>query len=195
MSRSKKVLTDFDIECRKKAASRVKALTKSENTTYKKLADSLGIAESSVRNYASGRRTMRYDAARLFEAKTGIIYLYWTGETDCKTWSDYQSEQEKAESEGQAAYFADERRQEEQLKTLFSRCGFEYENLSRIPGFDFSKDAAWPNKLTSIGSPTISACFTDEELESIFSRLHDVVELECFKKSADGRATRPTKQN
>lgn len=58
MGRRKKVLTDMERVYRQKSAERVKALKDERHTTYKDLAESIGISEATIRNYAHQRSAM-----------------------------------------------------------------------------------------------------------------------------------------
>lgn len=188
MGRSKKILTDYEYECRKRASKHIEALIKKESTTIKQLADDLGVEESTLRNYMKARTSMRPSIAQVFANKKGFIPAYWMGETDCETWKDYQEEHERARDEGEGAYYAELKRRQEELSKLFYRFGFSYTDISHTAKFDFQDFIANaphidPNIITSLSTPKLSASFTDEELQIIFDRMHDVVELAIYKKA------------
>lgn len=190
MKNSEKVLTDSKIDLtddvimqREKTADHVKALIKKENYTVQMLADLVGASPATIRNYTHGRTSMSADIAKLFETKVGYIHPYWTGETDAKTWIEYQAELDRAEAIGAEEYYAAEQKEEELLTALFSRCGYRFENLSNMSGFDFTPDAKWPNRITALDDSEMVACFDDKELNGIIEKMHDIIALECFRKN------------
>lgn len=183
MGRKAKILTEFEKECRKKSADRLKALKDEQRITYKTLAENIGVAEATVRNYVHLRSTMNREIAHSFQQYTGIIWQYWIGETDCKTLEEYQIEQFEAASEAYNEIQEDERRRIGLYRAIFDSCGFQYENVSYTPAYEFNPEAEGSHRITNRDAPKITAVFSDSEINDLFSRLHDMIEFECYKKS------------
>lgn len=183
MGRRKKVLTELERVYRQKSAERVKALKDERHSTYKDLAESIGISEATIRNYAHQRSAMDSSVARLFQEYTGIIWPYWIGETDCRTWEEHQIEQFEAASEAYAEMQEEELQRIEQYKALFTVCGFQYENLALSPAYEFDPQAAAPHCIIGKNTPALSVKLNDTELNSLVDRLRAAIELECFLKS------------
>ena len=195
MARSKKILTEYDRECQKRMAEHVQTLIKKKSATIKQLADDLGVAESTLRNYAKGRTVMRPSIAQVFADKNGSIPAYWLGKTSCETWEDYRKEQaaleisadmERAIDAGEDAYYTELKRREKELSQLFSKLGFSCKDTSGSAAYDFQDIAAnaahnAPYIITSLSAPELSASFTEEELQGIFERMRNVIDLELFK--------------
>lgn len=189
MGRRKKVLTDTELEYCRKSANRVKALKNEKHITYKELADSLGIAEATVRNYAHQRSRMSASVARLFQELTGIISPYWTGEADCKAWDEFQMDQFEAACDAYAEIQEAEQLQAERFCALFDICGFRYENLSLIPAYEFGEQLSGSHRITSKSTPDITADLNDTELKAIITRLSAEIELECFLKAKKAKSS------
>lgn len=181
MSRSKKVLTTDDIKRRKKSAERVKALKNEMNISYKTLAVRLDLSEATIRNYVHLRSTMDGKAARLFQKLTGTIWPYWTGDTDCKSWDEYDIKQEMILDEALNEYEREQQAKEESYKALFTLCGFIYSKLSGAE-YEFNPTATCPHRIkeTTTG---ITAMLNDSELQALIVRLRSTIQLECFIKS------------
>ena len=175
--KSKKRITDFVNECKRSKLSLIE------------IADKIGITEGSLRNYQTGRNYISVPTAELFEKSTGFICEYWLGLAD-----EHITVAEREEE--LAARYPDEwnaveDKSEEIAKerttiAFFEKCGFKYENLYLHPSaFEFSglSDgcACEPHRIENIMQKTVCT-FTDEELTALFSKISDLIELECFKK-------------
>ena len=184
MSRSKKVLTADDIKRREKSAERVKALKNEMKISYKTLADRLDLSEATIRNYAHLRSTMDSKAARLFQKLTGTIWPYWTGDTDCKSWDEYDIEQEMILDEALNEYEREQQAKEESCKSLFTLCGFIYSKLSGTAGaeYELNPNATGPHRIKD-NTTGITATLNDSELQALIDRLRSTIQLECFIKS------------
>lgn len=173
MGRKPKVTTEYEKEQRKKTGERIKALAKREHITQIKLAESLGISVSTIGNYIRGTYPMDREVAKTLESMTGIISYYWLGETDCLTWEEYSLEQFAS-----AVDRHEELQKEKQIlidkrKSLFSLIRFQYE----------VSDSYSLHQITSNSTPSLTASFSDTEIQSLFSKLQEVIELEVFKKA------------
>ena len=175
--KSKKRITDFVNECKRSKLSLIE------------IADKIGITEGSLRNYQTGRNYISVPTAELFEKSTGFICEYWLGLAD-----EHITVAEREEE--LAARYPDEwntveDKSEEIAKerttiAFFEQCGFRYKNLLLHPtAYEFSGLSGdcfcAPHRIENV-KRSAECYFTEEELSDLFSKVHDLIELECFKK-------------
>lgn len=188
MARKKIELTPAEVSRREKSKQRVSAfLSESEYPIYR-IAQKMGISDSTLRNYKRGTTYISDNIASVFQNHTGIVRDYWTGRTDIRTIEDWKVAQEEErrtiydDSWNAVDPTAEEKRHTViQNTALFERCGFTYSNLSGT-AYEFLQNADGEHKITSASDPSLSVSFTDEELERIINRMHELIESECLKK-------------
>lgn len=199
MARTRKKLTDEELERRRKSQERIAAYLAEKGISRQGLANRVSCSEGTIRNYLTGRSYMTGQMALLFEQKTGIIGEYWLG------WVDYKTPQEREEERKNIIYdssewnavdsvLVEQHRIDAQNAAFFARFGFSYENLTATPGalefagLDDQAKAVKSFRLASLTDQGLSASFTESELQAVFDRLHDtlhgMIELECYRKAA-----------
>ncbi|MBR3187559.1 MAG: hypothetical protein IKF59_05945 [Lachnospiraceae bacterium] len=114
-----------------KTRQRIKALIagngKTAKTTIKGLADDLGIGESSLRGYISGRQLLSQRVADKLYKLTNTPAAYWMGEADSYTREEYMKELQKhAQEQGDTLKRETDRILEER-EILFQQLGYRYE--------------------------------------------------------------------
>lgn len=192
------------------AGKHIKAYRTSHNWTQVKCAEEWEIEEITVRRYEGnaklvlGQQRTCYPVsktrAKKIAAKTGIIYPYWMGETECKTWNEYYAEIEQSESQDMADYIKEKSEELEQRRILFNKCGYHYKFLEGAI-YDFSECSSpsdstmiyqsyHPHQLTSFEEPDKHYYFNQTELDALISQMKDMIVLACFKKN---RATQQLK--
>ena len=179
------------------AGEHVKTYRESQNWTQAKCAEEWGVEEITIRRYegnakiALGQHRKYYpiskSRAKEIERKTGIIYIYWMGETECKTWKE---EFERCEN----IDFGDDPKwkEVEQRQIMFYNCGYRYELLhdaahdfsecSPVPDSDIVYQSYHPHQLTSFQEPDKHYYFNQEELDALINQLKDTIAFACFKK-------------
>lgn len=156
--------------------------------TQQEAADALGISVATLKRYIACETIPSENYAKAMETATGIIYPYWMGETECKTWIEYYTEIEKCESEGMEKYD----REIEQRQIMFYNCGYRYELLHDAV-HDFAEcgsdsdstiiyQSYHPHQLTSFQEPDKHYYFNQEELDALINQLKDTIAFACFKK-------------
>lgn len=171
--------------------------------TQKEAAEALGISLATLKRYIICEKTPSKNYAKAMETATGIIYPYWMGETECKTWIEYYAEIEKCEYEGMVEYEQEIAEEVERRRILFSRLGYRYESLEddnklmtalflpvstqKITYADAQQYyiAAHPHKLTSLYAPEKSYYFDQKELNDLLNQLGDIIAFACFKKDSN----------
>lgn len=183
---------------------------RNKNSTRKKLtqqeaADALGISLPTLKRYEKGETAPSESYARDMEKETGIIYKYWMGETECKSWNEYYAEIEKTESQGANDYIKAKSEELEQRRILFNRCGYHYKFLdgtvydfaecSPTPDSSIIYHSYHPHQLTSFEEPDKHYYFNQEELDDLISQMKDMIVLACFKKERATQQMRGGSQN
>lgn len=197
MGRKKVELTKEEMAIREKSKKRISFYIESgmkSGVSRSKIAKTLGVSEGSLRNYQTGRHYISVFNAEQFEKKTGYVCEYWLGLTDkCVTVAERDNEAAKEvamydldEWNAVDDSYREQKRDEKATAVFFEKCGFKYENLYLHPSaFEFSglSDgcACEPHRIENIMQKTVCT-FTDEELTALFSKISDLIELECFKK-------------
>lgn len=182
--RKKKESSTSDMARREKVAQRIKALHAESSETYASLAQKIGVAESTLRNYSTGRSRITKSNAELIANYTNTPALYWTGETDCKSFEQYYAEclaLSQIDDVGLKQYSENRAKELYAITSFFSLCGFDYENLEATAE-EFTPHSKGPHKIVCRTNPGISAQFFDAELQEVFDRVKSLVELECYKK-------------
>lgn len=192
MGRSKKILTEFDIECRKKTGLRLEALKKERGYSIVSLAKELHINDSTLRNYMKGRKGLDPDVAAELERKFGKIALYWSGQTDTTTWAAYYREQAQIEGAAAEEYAAMVSAEIKELSNFFSYLGYNYQNVSGSAEYDFAvflsqspyKNICGPHCISDskaeAGTPVY---LSQEDLDTLLAQLRDTIGYFCYKKS------------
>lgn len=168
--------------------------------TQQEAANALGISLPTLKRYEKGETTPSESYAKGMEKETGIIYKYWMGETECKTWNEYYTEIEKCELQGMGDYIKEKSEELEQRRILFNKCGYHYKFLEGAI-YDFSECSSpsdstmiyqsyHPHQLTSFEEPDKHYYFNQTELDALISQMKDMIVLACFKKD---RATQQLK--
>lgn len=177
------------------AGKHIKAYRKSQNWSQEKCAEEWGTSEATIRRYeanikiAPGQKQEFHPVsertAKKIEEKTGIIYPYWMGETECKTWGEEIEWQEWIAEDPEIAEL-------EQRRIMFYECGYHYELLhdaahdfsecSPVPDSDIVYQSYHPHQLTSFQEPDKHYYFNQEELDALINQLKDTIAFACFKK-------------
>lgn len=197
------------------AGKHIKAYRKLHDWSQIKCAEEWGVEEITIRRYEGnakltlGQQRTCYPVseirAKKIEAKTGIIYPYWMGETECKTWNEYYAEIEKSESQSVDDYIKAKSEELEQRRILFNRCGYHYKFLEGAV-YDFAEcsttsdssmiyQSYHPHQLTSFEEPDKHYYFNQEELNALISQMKDMIVLACFKKERATQQMRGGSQN
>lgn len=162
-------------------------------------AEALGVSLATLKRYENGETIPSEKRASEMEKCTGIIYPYWMGETECKTWKEFWEEDERRRFAGMEEHEKMIEADREQKRILFSRCGYQYKYLegapydfaSLLPDTDKDKEsllykACHPHELTDFNIPDKHYYFDQSELEALISNLQDVIAFACFKKEKKG---------
>ena len=182
----------------KKSQERIAAYfdwVRKRGITQQKVAEEWGLSLKTLGNYIHGRSYISQECADIFEEHTQILAGYWRGLTDHKTEKEMLEEWAIVGEDENAANdpnIEEQHQRDLENKSFFARCGFSYTDLLIPPGpFEFTglhnpSESMKSYRLTSISDPSLSADFTETELEGVFSRLqdtlHSLIELECYRK-------------
>lgn len=171
------------------------------NSTGKKMsqeeaAEALGISVSSLKRFENGSHAPSARAAKVMQSFTGIIYPYWKGETDCKTWEAYKHERIVAAQADKKDKEYRKTLQEEinRRETLFASCGYRYTYLTSAqvdfagidPANEYS-DATEQHCIASFQNLSQKTYLSTNELEALITELRETIAFTCFKKGRNAK--------
>lgn len=170
-------------------ARRIKQLRENHRETQKDIGNVIYCSAITVARFEKGERGISLDILKLLAKHWNVPVPYLTGETDKTTLLEYYQELDEAESQGLEEESNRLKSERAKLDNFFSLCKFTYQNIFDEPSNCFlsviDPDAAnAPHKLISNISPNINSFFTDEELKDLFTKVHELIAFECFKKTA-----------
>ena len=159
-------------------AERIRQLRNQHRETQPQLAAIANCTPVTVARWENATRGVDISVLQQLAAHWGVLLAYLTGETDIV--SDpvaFRLEQENKVLDGFAAAVEEHEYniRRTRLDNLFSLCGFTYRD---------SYDGETLHTLTDETGFLDGATFNDAELNDILSRIHALIELECYRKTA-----------
>ena len=177
------------VESRVLAGKRLAVWRKGRGLTQGELAEKFGNTPLTIGRYERGEQGVSERMAKWLEKESGIFWRYWTGETEYTTQADYMAAMEQAAWESESEYQKEEEERTARLETLFSLCGYRYEENSREADFfdliapaGDTKIPPGRHKVTPYLEPTESFQFTDEELAALLEDLGDTISYHWHRK-------------
>ena len=157
-------------------AQRIKRLREQHRETQAALAEVAHCTKVTVARWEKGTRGIEDHVLQTLAGHWGVLLPYLTGETNIV--SDpvaYRLEKESLNGFTAAVEEHEYNIRRTRLDNLFSLCGFAYRD---------SYDGALFHSLTDESSLISPATFDDSELDGLISKIHDLIELECYRKAA-----------
>lgn len=158
-------------------AQRIYQLRQQHRETQSELAQAVLTTKSSVSRWESGRRGVDPKTLLRLAEHFGVLPEYLAGETDIKD-DDEAFRREQDEKIAQGFNAAIEKHEygirRTRLEKLFSFCGFNYhDHFDRELLHILSDESALVSAVT----------FTDAEIDTLLSRIHDLIAFECYRKT------------
>lgn len=185
-------MNKMTVEPENKAGVRLKTLREREGLTQSKLAEIIDRSVAQIRNYERGVTPLPQKVAFTISRRYGGIPEYWMGDTDCYTRQEFDIELDRIESEAMAEYHQQEQMGIVRCEAFFSLCGFGYKDMDGDPvyvaqsfGFDlegYGDVYIDQHKVFDINHPEETAYFSQDELDAILEKVHDLIAFECWKK-------------
>ena len=163
----------------KVTAKRLRELRLEKHLTQEALANAIGYEKVTIARYENEIRGINNEDLKRLADFFDVPIPYLLGETGCRTWYQYQLEQEDIEADAIAEHQEEEHRKAKYHEAFFAVCGHKYENLGYTPA-EF--DSLGLHRLTSIDHPSISVRLSDSELEDLLSVINDSISFYCFRK-------------
>ena len=145
----------------------------------KEAAEGIGIGEASLARYEKGERGVPDSVLELMARYWKVLPEYLKGETDIKDDPiafKHEQDQKVLDGFSKAVEKNEYDIRRTRLEILFSLCGFHYNDTFAGELRHTIVDE------TGLVSP---ATFGDGEMETILSKIHDLIELECFRKTCE----------
>lgn len=166
------------IPIRKTTAVRIRQLRIERRETQGDIANVASCTALTVGRWENETRGVEDAVLELLAKHWGVLPAYLRGETDIK--DDpvaFRLEQEQKILDGfTAAVNENEYRiRRARLENLFNLCGFQYQDLF---------DGQLLHILTDENGFISPAAFNDTEMDALLSKIHDLIELECYRRSA-----------
>jgi transcriptional regulator with XRE-family HTH domain len=175
---------------------RIRELRKRNRETQEQLAETVNRDSSlTISRWEKGQNTPHPDCLELLAEHWNVPLEYLTGETDISDRVAFYEQRATAAQSAAEKRIAEEQAEQASMKTLFKKCGFQFDDLPLSAILDFAgvdgfistppdMEAASQGRqfrLSNLNDPDFPpAYFSSSELRVLLERLHDMIAFECF---------------
>lgn len=200
--RKKKELTEEVVNRRKRIGEELKSLRLSKGYTQKQMGDEFfrdkdySVSVPTIRRWEKGEVDLPNPAINILQNKTGVIWEYWSGETQIKSREEYEKQKlydlamDQVVGDINNSLIDQYTRKIDLYKQVFGMCGYDYkcdaDSLSWmemrivISGSDDDDYTVW-HSLTPRENPDKQFYFTTNKLSAIFNGFKNIVDLACLR--------------
>lgn len=153
--------------------------------SQEEFANKIGYSRIQLSRFETGQVLPDNDTLRKIARLTNTHPAYLKGDTDIKDYSAYLLEDETAAMEGLSEYEKSIQIEISKKQTFFELCGVQYQNVDSedfyiVDEFRPHRVYNGPHELT-IPECGGKVYLSDEDLQTLFTLMHDVISFECFR--------------